>query len=36
MSKRLPLTLNINGETVHTDAEFTDTLLTVLRDFFFL
>jgi len=32
MSKRLPLTLNINGETVHTDAEFTDTLLTVLRD----
>jgi len=32
MSKRLPLTLNINGETVHTDAGFTDTLLTVLRD----
>jgi aerobic-type carbon monoxide dehydrogenase small subunit (CoxS/CutS family) len=32
MSRRLPLALNINGEPVNTEAAFTDTLLTVLRD----
>lgn len=32
MSTPLPLTLDLNGSAVHTQAAFTDTLLTVLRD----
>jgi aerobic-type carbon monoxide dehydrogenase small subunit (CoxS/CutS family) len=32
MNQRLPLTLHINDELVNTEAAFTDTLLTVLRD----
>jgi carbon-monoxide dehydrogenase small subunit len=32
MKRRLPLTLQINDEPVNTEAAFTDTLLTVLRD----
>jgi aerobic-type carbon monoxide dehydrogenase small subunit (CoxS/CutS family) len=32
VNQRLPLTLRINDEPVNTEAAFTDTLLTVLRD----